>query len=183
MNNENKNVETVETNDNTTNTEHTVTMSQAEFDKKIQGEGDRVRTEYSKKIKELETKNKGLESKIKELTPTQKTEAEIDFEKRLAALEAKEKKLALLDSLNAAGVSKDLIDYLKNDVDIDAFSKVYKSAIDNEIQKRVKSNGYVPNSHKSGESITKEDFAKMNMTDKEQLFSENPELYRTLVGR
>lgn len=173
---ENTTVETVENTTTETENETTVTMTQDEFNKKIQGEGDRVRTEYSKKVKELE-------AKIKELTPAQKSEAEIDFENRLAALEAKEKKMALLESLSAAGISQDFSDYLKNDTDIEAFSKVYRAVIDKEVQKKVKTNGYVPNGHKSGESITKEDFAKMNMTEKEQLFNENPELYKTLVGR
>lgn len=173
---ENTTVETVENTAVETETETTITMTQDEFNKKIQGEGDKVRTEYSKKVKELE-------AKIKELTPTQKSEAEIDFEKRLAALEAKEKKMALLESLSAAGISQNFSDYLKNDADIEAFAKAYKAAIDSEVQKKVKSNGYVPNGHKSGESITKEDFAKMNMTEKEQLFAENPELYKMLVGR
>lgn len=168
---ENKAVET-----NTTETEQTVTMSQADFDKKIQGEADRVRTEYSKKIKELE-------AKVKELTPVQKTEAEIDFENRLANLEAKEKRMALLDSLTTNGISHDFADYFKNDADIEAFSKIYKSVVDSEVQKKVQANGYVPDGHKSGTSITKEDFVKMNMTQKEQLYTENPELYKTLCKR
>ena len=64
-----------------------------------------------------------------------------------------------------------------------AFSKIYKSAIDSEVQKKIQANGYVPDGHKSGTSITKEDFAKMSMTQKEKLYTENPELYETLIGR
>lgn len=173
MNNDNQNVENL---DNSTANEQTVTMSRSDFDKKIQGEGDRVRTEYSKRIKELE-------SKIKELTPVEKTEAEIDFENRLANLEAREKKAALLDSLTANGISREFADYFKSDADIGAFSKTYKSVIDSEVQKKIQANGYVPDGHKSGTTITKEDFAKMNMTQREQLYSDNPELYKTLVGR
>lgn len=175
-NQENTTVETVENTATETENEATVTMTQDELSRKLQGEGDKVRTEYSKKVKKLE-------AKIKELTPAQKAEAEIDFEKRLAALEAKEKKMNLIESLDSVGISHDFSDYLKNDADIEAFSKVYKAAIDSEVQKKVKTNGYVPKGHKSGESITKEDFAKMNMTEKEQLFTENPELYKMLVGR
>lgn len=176
MENQVKNT-TVETVENTADENvTTVTMTKDEFDKKIQGEGDRVRTEYSKKVKELE-------AKIKELTPAQKSEAEIDFEKRLAALEAKEKKMALLESLSAAGISQNFSDYLKNDADIEAFAKAYKAAIDSEVQKKVKSNGYVPNGHKSGESVTKDDFNKMTLAEKEQLYTENIELYNALVGR
>ena len=158
------------------NSEQTVTMSKEDFDKKIQGEADRVRTEYSKKLKELETK-------VKELTPVEKTEAEIDFENRLANLEAKEKKMALLDSLTENGVSHEFADYFKSDADIKAFANIYKSVIEKEVQRKITKNGYVPENHKSGTTLTKEDFAKMGMLEKEQLFSENPELYKTLIGR
>ena len=157
-----------------TENETTVTMTQDEFNKKLQSETDKVRTAYSKKVKELE-------AQIEKLTPTQKSEAEIDFEKRLAALEAKEKRIALLDSLSAAGISHEFSDLLKTDADIEAFKKAYNNAIYNEVQKRIKANGYVPDSHKSGSSITKEDFAKMSITEKEQLYTENLELYRTLA--
>lgn len=153
-----------------------ITMSQEDFDRKMQGEADRVRTEYSKKVKELETR-------IKELTPVQKSEAEIDFEQRIAALEAREKRIALIDSLNSKGISHEFADFVSGDVDIDAFSQMFNSVIEREIKKKVQENGYVPDNHKSGESITKEDFAKMSMTQKEQIFIENPELYKTLSGR
>lgn len=175
-NNENKMGSATDVTENTGMNDETITLTQTELNKRIQSETDKIRTKYSNDIK-------ALEAKIKELTPAVKSEAEIDFEKRLAVLEAKEKKMALLNSLSAAGISQEFTDYLKNDADVEAFSKVYKSAIDNEVQQKIKSNGYVPNGHKSGESITKEDFAKMNMGEKEQLFAENPELYRTLVGR
>lgn len=171
----NTTVDTVES--TATETEATtVTMTKDEFDKKIQGEGDRIRTEYSKRVKELE-------AKIKELTPAEKSEAEIDFENRLAALEAKEKRMALLDSLSANGISKDFADYFKDGADIETFSKIYKSAVEAEITKRIKSDGYVPREHKAGNSMTKDDFNKLSMEQKERLYIDNPELYRTLVGR
>ena len=116
MDNENKNVKSVDNNDNATGTEQTITMSKEDFDRKIQGEGDRVRTEYSKKVKELE-------ANVKELTPIEKTEAEIDFENRLAALEAREKKAALLDSLTANGISHEFADYFKSDADVEGVFK------------------------------------------------------------
>lgn len=168
--------ENVETTNTETTTENTVTMSQEDFDKKLQGAADKVRTEYSKKIKDLETR-------IKELTPAQKSEAEIDFENRLAALEAKEKRMALFDSLSENDVSSDFADYLKDGADVKKFSEIYKSAIETAVQKKIQANGYVPNGHKSGESLTKDDFKKMNMTEKEQLYKNNPELYKTLSGR
>lgn len=177
---ENTNVEntyvetTTETNDN--GNSDVVTMSTEDFNKKIQSETDKVRTEYSKRIK-------GLEAKIKELTPVEKSEAERDFEKRLAALETKEKKMAMLESLKANNLSSDFCEYLKDDVDIADFAKFFSSALNGEVQKKIKADGFVPNSHKSGESLTKEDFKKMNMAEREKIYAENPDLYRTLAGR
>lgn len=171
MNENEKTTETVE-NEN----EETVTMTQGELNKKLQGAADKIRTEYSKKVKELQ-------AKIDELTPAQKSEAEIDLEKRIAELEAKEKRMNLLDSLAENGIDKGFADYFKSDADIKAFATVYKKAVDDAVQAKVQKDGYVPASHKSGDQITKEEFAKMNMSEKEKLFNENPDLYHHLVGR
>lgn len=170
-NTENTTVETTETEN-----KDVIIMSTEDFNKRIQSETDKVRTEYSKRVKQLE-------AQIKELTPAQKTEAELDYEKRIAALEAKEKKLEMLEALKSNGLSSDFYNYLQNDVDISAFAKFYSDALDDAVQNKIKANGYVPNGHKTGESLTKEDFKKMSMTEKEKLFTENPDLYRTLVGR
>lgn len=158
------------------NTEELLSMSQEEFDKKIQSAADKVRTEYSKKIKELE-------SKVEELTPTQKSEAEIDYENRLATLEAKEKRMALIDSLTEKGVDRKFADYFKSDVNVDDFLTFYNDEVESQIAKRIRENGYVPDSHKSGDVITQDTFKKMSMDELERLFTENPALYRSLAGR
>lgn len=69
------------------NTEDSVTMSKADFDKAIQSAEDKLRGKYSKEIKELK-------DKIQELTPVQKSQAEIDLENRIAALEESERNIA-----------------------------------------------------------------------------------------
>lgn len=171
-----KNVTITETAVTNPDVSQTVSYSQDDLDKKIQSETDKIRTEYSKKVK-------ALEDKIKELTPVEKSEAEIDIENRLAAIEAKEKRMALLDSLNANGISKDFADYFKSDADIEAFSKIYKSAVETEITSRIKTDGYVPKEHKASNSMTKDDFNKLSMDEKERLYIDNPDLYKTLVGR
>ena len=68
-------------------TEKVVTMSQADFDKAIQSAEDRVRGKMSKTIKELQ-------EKVKELTPVEKTQDQIDLENRIAALEQSEREVA-----------------------------------------------------------------------------------------
>lgn len=174
---ENETNTTVETNTETVDTgaagEETVTMTQTELDKKIQSETDKVRTKYSEQIKELE-------AKVKELTPVQKSEAELDYEKRLAALEAREKAATLNESLKANGISNEIAKYLKDDVDVSALAETLKSIVGAEVDKHLTEEGFVPTGHKSGNPLTKEDFKKMNMSEKERLYAENPDLYKSL---
>ena len=174
---ENETKTTVETTTETVDTgaagEETITMTQTELDKKIQSETDKVRTKYSEQIK-------NLEAKVKELTPVQKSEAELDLEKRLAALEAREKAVALDDSLKANGISKEMAKYLKDDVDISALAETFKKIVGSAVDERLTEDGFVPTSHKSGNPLTKEDFKKMSITDKERLYAENIDLYRSL---
>lgn len=174
---ENETNTTVETNTEPVNTgaagEETVTMTQTELDKKIQSETEKVRTKYSEQIKELE-------AKVKELTPVQKSEAELDLEKRLAAVEAREKAATLNDSLKANGISNEIAKYLKDDVDVSALAETFKKIVGTAVDERLTEDGFVPTGHKSGNPLTKDDFKKMNMSEKERLYQENPDLYKSL---
>lgn len=160
-------------------TEKVVTMSQADFDKAIQSAEDRVRGKMSKTIKELQ-------EKVKELTPVEKTQDQIDLENRIAALEQSERevadqkrKLDMQEQLAGKGIDKAMVDYIKDDVDVEAFSAL----VDTIVKSRVKSNGYVPGDHSSDEKITPEDFKKMNYTEKAALYREHPEIYKRLTGK
>ncbi len=177
MENENTNVMGNQTETETTGSENeNITLTADELAKRIQSETDKVRTKYSKEIKELK-------AKIEELTPEQKSQTEIDLENRLKALEEKERKIAINESLTAQGLSTEFSSYLKDDTNIDTFSKFFKGIIDNEVSKRVKNDNYKPGDHKSGDSITKEEFAKMGYGERVKLFNENPDLYKYLSGK
>ena len=185
-NNENKPVETVEntentetventeteTVENTETTEETVTMSKKDFDKKIQSEVDKVRSEYSRQLNEL-----------KKQIPEKKTEEQIALETRAAELDAKEKAFNFKVAMNEKGVASELQDFIKLDCDVEAFATVYESAIQKAVDAYVKENGYVPENHKSGTTMTKEEFAKLPMSEKERIHDENPTLYNSLVAR
>lgn len=162
--------------ENTGSDKENITLTADELAKRIQSETDKVRTKYSKQIKEFE-------SKIKELTPVEKSQTEIEIENRLHALEERERKIALNESLTAKGLSTEFGGYLKDDTDIEAFSKFFNGIIDNEVKKRVKYDNYKPDNHKSGESITKEEFNKMNYSQKVKIFNENPDLYNYLSSK
>lgn len=148
----------------------TIILTQEELDKRIQSAEDRLRTKYSKRIKDLE-------KKIEESKPVEKSDAEKDYEARLAALEAREKAQTLNEALDAKGIDRSMAKFLNADVNVDDLA----TAIDSLFTNRNKQKSYVPSGHKSGESITKDDFKKMNMDEKERLYNESPELYKTLV--
>lgn len=151
-------------------------MSKVDYDKAIQSAEDKVRGKYSKQIKDLE-------EKIKELSPVEKTQAEIDVENRLAALEASEKavaererKIAVQEKLSAKGLDKALADYIKDDADVDKLSTL----VEDIVKSRMKANGYVPNDHSSDDKVTPEEFAKWPYSKKAEFAQKHPESYARL---
>lgn len=156
--------------------EGTVTMSKADYDKAIQAAEDRVRTKYSKDIK-------ALEKKVAELTPVQKTEAELAIEQRIAELERKEqeadakaKTLSLKTALQAHSLDADIADYLKTDVDADAFS----AAIEKVVAARLAASGYKPTGHQTNQLVTKEEYDKMSYDERVELYRRDPEMWKRL---
>lgn len=178
MNEEVKEVEVNETATKTeeTNNEETMTISKSDYDKAIQSETDKVRTKYSKQVKELETRIKELEAKEEEKKVPKKTEKEIELEAREKALLARENAIAINQALTSKGMKTELAEYLKDGVDVDQLSSV----IDSMVSERMTAKGYVPSNHKTGKGMTKEDFYKMDMDAQEKFFKENPESFHAL---
>lgn len=172
-------VETTTNNDVDTKNEDTVTMSKADYEKAIQSAEDKVRGKMSREIKTLQ-------DKVKELSPVEKTQTEIDLENRLAALEESEKKVAeqkrrleFQENLTNKGLDRTLVDFLKDDTDVDALSNV----IDEIVKSRMKSNGYVPTNHSSDDSVSQEEFNKMSYDKRVEIYEKNPSLYERLTKR
>lgn len=156
-----------------------VTYTEDEVTKKIQKAEDELHKKYSKQIEDLE-------AQIKKLSPAEKSEAELELEKRIAALEASEKdiadrerKIAVQEKLSANGLDKRLADYLKDDADIDALS----SLVDGIIKGRMKENGYKPVDHSSDDKVTPEEFAKWPYSKKAEFAERHPEAYKRLRGK
>lgn len=157
----------------------TVTMSKTDYDKAIQSAEDKIRGHYSKEVKDLK-------DKIKELTPVEKSQAEIDLENRIAALEESErivasqkKRLEFQENLTNKGLDKSLVDFLKEDTDVDALVSV----VDGIVKSRMKSTGYVPTSHDSDDLVSQEEFNKMSYDKRVELYKKNPTLYERLTKR
>ena len=152
--------------------EESVTMSKADYEKSIQSAEDKLRTKYSKQIKEME-------EKITELTPKEKSENELALEKRLAEVTAKEQRLSMIDTLVSKNIDKGLVDFLKSDADIDSFEKVISSMVN----KRLADSGYKPTNHNSNESISVDKWRKMSYSEKTAFYDANPELAKQLMAK
>lgn len=141
--------------------------------KLIQSETDRVRTEYSKQIKELE-----------QYKPKEKSQAEIDLENRLKVLEDREKEIAnkerqsqLQAKLQEKGLDSQLYRFLNIGDDADTFINEFAEIMN----KTVLNGSYKPNAHKPiKDIITKEQFADMGYMERSRLQENNPTLYAKL---
>ena len=152
-----------------------VTYTEDEVTKKIQSAEDKLRTKYSKEIKELK-------AKIEELSPT-KTEAELEIERRLADLEksqaevnAQKQFLELQNTLKGKGIDEKIATYLKDDVDVEEFSTTFNSILSD----KAKAKGFVPTEHPTGDNITVEQFKAMSYDKRVELYTKNPTLYEKL---
>lgn len=149
-----------------------------QVNKLVQSETDKVRTDYSTKLR---TANDEL-AKFK---PIEKSDSEKALEERLLALETKEKEIAdkeramtIADKLKAKGLPSELGEYLNIGDDIDGSIKKVGTAIGNYFL----ASGNPPTNHNTNKGITKSDFAKMSYGNRAKLFQENPELYKTLAN-
>ena len=153
--------------ENTNENEETVTMSKTDYAKAIQSAEDKLRTSYSAKIKEMESK-----------LPHEKSDAEKDYETRLAALEAKEKKMALQESLANKKLDNSFAEYLRDDVDVEKFG----TAIDNLVKTRLSATGFKPSGHTNNVEISKDQWNKMSYSEKQEFYNSNPELAKRFMG-
>ena len=152
-----------------------VTYTEDEVSKKIQSAEDRLRSRYSKEIKELK-------AKIEELSPT-KTEAELEIERRLADLEksqaevnAQKQFLELKNTLKGKGIDEKIATYLKDGVDVEEFATTFNSIL----SEKAKAKGFVPTEHPTGDNITVEQFKAMSYDKRVELYTKNPTLYEKL---
>lgn len=127
-------------------------------DKEIQSSNDRIRTEYTKKVKELE-----------QYKPIEKTAEQIELENlRTELSETKFQK-----TLKDIGVDDNLAKFIKSDCDIDELSTFVKGFA--QTQK-----DFIPSLNMGDNSITKEQFRQMGIAEKTKLYESNPELYNQL---
>ena len=144
--------------------------------KYVQSETDKVRTDYSQKLK---TAN----DELAQYKPKEKSDAEKALEDRITALENREKELAnkekamtIANKLKEKELPEGLAQYLLvgDDMDktIDEVGALFGNYFLNGSNK--------PGNHNTNKGITKADFKKMSYIERSKLFQENPQLFEIL---
>ena len=150
--------------------------TKAQVEKLIQSETDRVRTEYSQKLKTVN-------EELNQYKPKEKSDAEKALEDRISALEAKEKELAnkekamtIANKLKEKGIPTELAQYLSVGDNVDETVEKVGALFGNYFLDGTAK----PTNHNTHKGITREDFKRMGYAERAKLYSENPELYKAL---
>ena len=144
--------------------------------KYVQSETDKVRFDYSAKLK---TANEEL-AKYK---PKEKSDEEKALEERISALENREKELAskekamtIANKLKEKELPEGLAQYLSVGDDMDKTIDEVGALFGNYFLE----GSNKPSNHTTNKGITKKDFQKMGYMERTKLFQENPTLYNAL---
>lgn len=144
--------------------------------KLLQSETDKIRTEYSQKLKTVN-------EELNQYKPKEKSETEKALEERIAKLEAREKEInakeqsmTLASKLKEKNLPSDLAKYLNVGDDMDKTIDEVGTLFGNYFLDGTNR----PTNHSTNKGITKSDFKKMSYSERAKLYSENPTLYETL---
>lgn len=148
----------------------------ANVQKYVQSHEDRIRTDYSKRLKDAN-------DELAKYKPVEKSDAEKALEDRITALEAKEKELAnkekamtIANKLKEKELPEGLAQYLSVGDDVDKAIDEVGALFGNYFL----SGSNKPSNHNTNKGITKKDFQKMGYMERTKLFQENPTLYEAL---
>ena len=144
--------------------------------KYVQSETDKVRTDYSSKLKTVN-------EELNQYKPKEKSDAEKALEERITALENREKELAnkekamtIANKLKEKELPEELAKYLSVGDDVDKAIDEVGALFGNYFL----SGSNKPSNHNTNKGITKKDFQKMGYMERTKLFQENPSLYEAL---
>ena len=150
--------------------------TKAQVERLLQSETDKIRTEYSQKLKTVN-------EELSQYKPKEKSDAEKALEDRISALEAKEKELAnkekamtLASKLKEKNLPTELAKYINVGDDMDKTIDEVGAMFGNYFLDGTNR----PTNHSTNKGITKKEFQKMGYAERAKLYSENPQLYEAL---
>jgi len=168
------------------------TYTQEEVDALLQQETDRRVTSALKKAEEKNNRKVREAEKLAAMNAQQRYEYEL--EQREQQLIEKERRLTLAENtaeaskiLGEKGLDQALVEFVvAEDADtmsanINALEKAFKKSVKEEVERRLGSPAPKKNLPPD-ETITKERFDKMSLTEQAALYANNPELYKTLTS-
>ena len=148
----------------------------ANVQKYVQSHEDRIRTDYSKRLKDAN-------DELAQYKPKEKSDAEKALEERITALDNREKELAnkekamtIANKLKEKELPEGLAQYLSVGDDVDNAIDEVGALFGNYFL----SGSNKPSNHTTNKGITKKDFQKMGYMERTKLFQENPTLYEAL---
>lgn len=148
----------------------------ADVQKLLQSHEDRIRTDYSKKLKDAN-------DELAKYKPVEKSDEEKALEERVAILEAKEKELAdreramtIANKLKEKELPVELAKYLNVGEDIDTTIEELGTVFGNYFLE----GSNKPTNHNTYKGLTKKDFVQMSYGERAKLYAENPTLYSAL---
>ena len=169
-------------------TENTITMTQEELDALLQSTSDkRVSQALKTQKKEYEKKLSLSQLDDKAREKAEKDDRIAELEEKLAQMTIESNRSELKSTLGSRGLDARFADLLNITDDTEAnqkviadFDKLWKAAVNAEVEKRIGNNAPKHNSTTPSE-MTKEVFTKMSLSEQSNYIQANPEFKRTIV--
>ena len=184
-------MDTNETNVTEPQVEETKTYTQEEVMALLQSETDKrvsqaLKTQEKKFAKQLSLSKLDDEAREK----AEKDERIRELEEMLRDRDIANNKSELKSVLSARGLSAEFADIItitddieESQAKIDVLDKLFKAAVKAEGEKRLAQSGGTPKgaSSNSGAELTRESFRKLPLSEQNNIYKNNPELYKKLT--
>lgn len=175
----NNNTETQETETKTYTEDEVLALIQSETDKRVSQALNTQKKKYEKQISLSKLDDEAREK-------AEKDDRIAELEQKLAQMTIESNRSELKSTLAARGLDPrfaDLLNITDNTEDnqkvISDFDKIWKAAINTEIEKRISSNSPKHNSTSPSE-MTKESYNKMSLSEQSSYIQAHPEFKQTI---
>lgn len=162
-------------------------LTQDDILKMIQSETDKVRSDYSKKLKDKEKELDEL--KVAKMSAEEKKQHDEDLLRQENESLKKDKlRYVAIEHLAKNTLPLEIAEFVVTGDEastierIGIFKNVFDSAVASRVNDTFKANGTTHITGNGAVTTTKEDFAKMNIAERTKLFNDNRELYNQLKG-
>ena len=177
-------------NDNTGGQDTPKTFTQEEVDALLQSETDRrVNQALAKQKKEYEKKLSLSKLDDEARAAAEKEQRIAELEQQLAEFQLEKNRSELKSVLSSRGLSAEFADIVnitddltESQTRIDKLDKLFKAAVKAEVERRLGQKSTPKGSSTDYAAITKEQFAKLSLSEMQMLKQTEPEIYKALIS-